>query len=98
MTRIEAFRIASARVSIAGRGASWTITGPYRHNEPRGAYTTASASSYRRAQIRAAAWKASIVCALLGAPDDYVERIEYAIADGCGVTDTRGLVRAGMGE
>lgn len=97
MNRKEAFRIASACVSIHGRGYSWTITGPYRVDRPRGACTTANASSYRRAQLKAAAWKAEVVCALLGGPVDACERIDYACAMGYGVTDTRGLVRAGMG-
>lgn len=69
MSKSAAIREATGYVSIAGRGTSYHIYGPYDSGNPRGPSTELTADSYSKALRIRTAWRARISLALMGRLD-----------------------------
>jgi hypothetical protein len=80
LTKSAAIRKATGYVSIAGRGTSYHVYGPYDSGNPRGASTDRTADSYKKARRIRTAWRAKIALALMGRLDaDTVYAVDDAM-------------------
>ncbi len=93
MSKTEALRKAPIYVSIHGAGTSWIVYGPYRSDDPSGPNTSINYTSYQRAVIGAAGWKAQVVLGLMDRlNDDTMWAVEQMCDDPYGAHNVRSLV------
>ena len=103
MTKTAAIAIARSRCAIYGRGTSWTVSGPYYHNQPAGPTAENHCSSYSRAVAIRTAWRASIAISLLIGPDAHAEyearcAIDEAMRETHGPRTLAALINIGLAE
>lgn len=66
MSKTAAIRLARGHCALWGRRTSWTVSGPWDSNNPRGPVTEISADSYTKAARMRTVWRACIALAYMG--------------------------------
>lgn len=83
MSKTAAIKLAQSCVGMPqGRGTSWQIHGPYRHDNLSGPSTTINATSYPNAMFKRRNWVAAIAGHLMGIPADDVYFAAYDFGKG----------------